>query len=164
MILRRNRLWIKCFTGSLRLEVNRRARQSVDPDHKRRVASWHVNIYLQKADSDPSDPEYTVLEAYCGMTVDGKITGSGLLDPKDILIDGINYCQLSNAAPTCEICESGEMIPAEERFMNAKYCPVTPPLSSVGKIISKGKKHWNKWTDRLEQRLVLMKYRGTMKP
>jgi hypothetical protein len=163
-ILRRKFFWAKCFVGLLRLQVQHSKRVSKEPDHKGRIAVWHVNIYLQRRNGDPADPDYIVLEAYCGMTAQGEITGSGLLDPKDIVTAGINYCQLSKAAPACQLCESGDMIPMEERFVNARYRPNTLPFSPTRSALSKARKQYNYWRDRMEQNLVLVKYRATMKP
>jgi len=48
--------------------------------------------------------------------------------PKEILLNGINYRQLAFVNPRCELCESGDMIPLEQRFFNSKYKPTAPPL------------------------------------
>jgi hypothetical protein len=162
-ILRQKRFWIQCFCGELGLRVTRSSRVSREADHKGRVAVWHVNIYLHKIGS-LIDHDYEVLQAYCGMTDDGIITGSGLMDPKNIIIDGINYCQLSRSKPSCDLCENGDMIPLEERFMNAKYIPETPPFSLLRKLGCKARKKAYRYWDLTEQRLVLMKYRAKIEP
>ena len=157
-------LWIRCFFGLLSFDVVKTPRTSGKADHQGLVAVWHVNIYLRKKFGNPSDPDHVVLEAYCGLTADGRITGSGLMDPKDIVIDALNYCQLSKAQPVCGICQGGDMIPFEERFMNAPYAPPTPPLSDQQKRASLRRKDCNRKWDLFEQGLVLKKHRSKMQP
>ena len=51
------------------------------------------------------------------------IGASGKIDPKEILLNGVNYRQLEDRNPHCELCEGGDMIPLEERFYSSKYKP-----------------------------------------
>lgn len=155
-ILRRKMLWVRCFLGLLTFDITKTARVSTEGDWRGRVAVWHVNIYLRRRFGDASAPDHVVLEAYCGLTATGEITGSGLMDPKDIIIGGIEYCQLSNAKPNCDLCTSGDMIPMEERFMGARYAPPTPPLSESRKAKLLRKKDLLKKWDWCEQRLALI--------
>ena len=161
-ILRKKMLWTRCLFGLLTFDAVKEPRASTTADHRGLIAAWHVNIYLRRRFGDPANPENIVLEAYCGLTADGKITGSGLMDPKDITINRKNYCQLSKKSPSCEICENGQMIPFEERFVNASYRPPTPPFSESQKAASLKRKERNRRWDLFEQSLVLRRYQQKM--
>lgn len=161
-VLRQKMLWTRCFFGLLTFDVAKTQRLSTEPDHNGLVAVSHVNIYLRKRFGKPGDPDHEVLQAYCGLTADGRITGSGLMDPKDIVFGSINYCQLSRTNPACDICNAGDMIPLEERFMNARYRPSTPPLTEAQRQASLRAKKRNLRWDHFEQRLALLWYRAKL--
>jgi hypothetical protein len=126
LLLMRMCLWKRCLRGEFGLEHSIRPRMVNDPDHKGRIGKWQQNIYLRSDSYKWGELRHAVLEAYCARTQSGKITWSGLIDPKKIVIDGIFYRQLENVNPRCELCENGDMIPVEARFRKSKYKPIDP--------------------------------------
>ena len=76
------------------------------------------------------DPSYPVghdlrevARIHCFRTASGTIGASGLPDPKELMIGGLNYRRIKKKNPHCELCEGGDMIAPEERFHDSTYRP-----------------------------------------
>jgi hypothetical protein len=82
----------------------------------------------------------------------GRITASGLFDPKEIVVGDFWYCQLAHVNPRCELCENNDMIPFEERFWNSPYKPPTTPMPLWRYVVSKFMRRFNRLFDLWEQR------------
>ena len=156
-ILTKERLWHRCMRGEFVLDPRSRKRTSTSPDFKGRVAVWQQEIYVKDRTFAPADPRHIVLEAYCARTADGTITGSGLIEPKEIVIRGTFHRRLEFNNPRCHLCETGDMIPLEERFITSRYKPSTPPLPFVKRLFSRGRYRGRYWSNIWNQRGIVRK-------
>ena len=122
-IFEREKLWEKGQSGELRLRVDRRLKSKPFIDHNGKLCTHNEEYFLLDDRFPPTDPHHIVLRAHCFRAEDGSIGGSGKIDPKEMVIGDTNYRQLEFENPRCELCESGDMIPLEERFLSSTYRP-----------------------------------------
>ena len=159
-MLRQHGFWKRYRNSTLRLETKTTLRKNPRPDHTGNTAPCYEKHYLID-DSYPSDdPRNVVLEAHCTRYQNGQLGGSGLLDPKEIVIGDVIYGRLGANHPNCALCEGGDMIPSEERFYNARYAPATAPMPPWKRYLSKFKKMLNRLFDLLDQRAAIRKTMG----
>jgi len=130
-IFEAERLWERMEAGEFKRHTDSRPRNPPFIDHKGQKCVTNEEHFLRDARYPPDDDRHIVLRAHCFRTEDGSIGASGKIDPKEILLNGINYRQLAFVNPRCELCEGGDMIPVEQRFFNSKYRPIVPPLGEL---------------------------------
>jgi hypothetical protein len=112
--------------GEFRLVTKRKPRVPPFIDYMNRECPWTEEVFLLDDRFPPTHAEHIVLRAHCFRLADGNIGASGQIDPKEILIRGVNYRQLDPANSACELCENGHMIPLKKRFFNSTYRPNWP--------------------------------------
>jgi hypothetical protein len=112
--------------GEFRLQAKRKRMKEPLIDHAGRIRVWTEENYLLDDRFAKGDDRHIVLRSHCYRTEELTIAGSGKIDPKEITIGGINYRQLVPDAPRCELCETGDMIPLEDRFLSSTYKPIWP--------------------------------------
>lgn len=93
------------------------------PDYNGKLRTHNVNSYLVDDSYVAGHERYIVLRTHNFLAADGSIAASGKPDPKEIIVGDVQYRQLEHANPRCGLCESGDMIPLNERFMSSKYRP-----------------------------------------
>ena len=128
-------------------------------------AKWHQTHELLDHTLDPLDPSYIVVETHCFRLANGAIGRSGLLEPKNLVIDGVNYRGLDYGGNLrCELCERAgqrDMIPLEARFWNGDpnkgYRPQTPSLGRLKRFWLILNIWFNRFKDKREQNLVVRK-------
>lgn len=116
---------------------------------------WTQEHFLLDDSYPHEHPYHIVVKAHCSRLQDGSVSASGLLDPKYIRVGNISHRQLEFANPRCELCESSDMIPLEERFYNSAYKPQTHPLPLWRLVLSKLKRRLNRIRDLREQRDIV---------
>jgi len=132
-IFEAERLWDRMEAGEFKLFTRSRRRTPPIIDHKGQRCVYTEEHFLKDERYPPDDDRHIVLRAHCYRTEDGLIGASGKVDPKEIMLNGINYRQLEHRNPRCELCEGGDMIPVEQRFYGSKYKPSGgPSLTSTG--------------------------------
>lgn len=92
-------------------------------DHKGNLRTHNVETYLLDDRYPAKHERHIVLRTHHFECADGSIGGSGKLDPKEITVGDSQYRQLECENPRCELCEGGDMIPREQRFMTSTYKP-----------------------------------------
>lgn len=122
-IFEKERLWERMEAGEFTLYTDSRPRNPPFIDHRGQKCVRTEEHFLRDNRYPPDDDRHIVLRAHCFRTEDGLIGASGKIDPKEILLNGVNYRQLEDRNPHCELCEGGDMIPLEERFYSSKYKP-----------------------------------------
>jgi hypothetical protein len=151
-ILREQRLWARYRAGEFRLRTETKARNPPTPDYKGRPCSINQQNFLLDDTYPPKHPRHVVLRSHCFRQQNGAIGASGLIDPKEITIGDINYRQLANDDPHCELCEGGDMIALEDRFDSSKYKPLTVPQPIWRRTLGKIRRQWNRLCDQWSQR------------
>lgn len=154
ILLRNSDIWKRFDKGSLRIkEPFTKRLKDPRPDWRGRIPRWAQNISLVDNRYAEDDPRYIVLEAYCHRLANGEVGGAtGLVDPKEVLINNTLYIRTEYKNPHCALCESVDMIPLEARFHDSRYKPFTPPLPYAHKTWLRITKKWNQWRDRWAQR------------
>lgn len=109
--------------GEFRLEQNRKLRLQPFVDHKGQLCVYTEENYLLDDTFGPDDKRHLVARLHCFRLADLSIGASGKMDPKEIVIGNTQYRQLSASDPRCGLCEGGDMIPPDQRFMGSKYRP-----------------------------------------
>jgi hypothetical protein len=124
-IFERERLWERGQgqRAEFRLRTESRPMKNPRLDYNGKLLVANENHYLLDDSYSAKDPRHIVLHAHCFRTIDGEIGASGKIDPKEIFIEGTEYRQLEFRNPRCELCEEGDMIPQNERFMSSTYRP-----------------------------------------
>ena len=122
-------------SGEFQLEVSRS--NAINPpfiDYKgqRCVRTEELLIIDQKF--PPDHHRHEVVRAHQFKLEDGKIGASGKPDPKEMMIGEINYRGLKAKNPSCELCETGDMIPPEARFRDSRYRPGASEKASLGMV------------------------------
>jgi hypothetical protein len=87
---------------------------------------WNEELFIRDMRFPENDPRRQVCRAHRHLMEDGTPGGSGLWDPKEILIEDVNYRKFQTSGgrlPHCELCEHGDMIPPSERFYASTYRP-----------------------------------------
>lgn len=124
------RLWARMEAGEFILYTHSKPRNPPFVDHKGQKCVTTEEHFLRDERYPSNDDRHIVLRAHCFRTEDGSIGASGKMDPKEIMLNGINYRQLDPSNPHCELCEGGDRIPVEQRFFNSKYKPTVPTEKS----------------------------------
>jgi hypothetical protein len=155
IVLRKERFWRRYLNGEFRLYTKTTLRQATSTDYKGRTPKWHQEHFLKDDKYPERHSRHLVVKAHCSRLPDGSVSASGLIDPKYLLVGDSSYRQLDFVNPHCAMCESGNMIPIEERFWNSVYKPLTPPLSRWNLLISRIKRWLNRQRDLLTQRRIV---------
>jgi hypothetical protein len=109
------------------IESKRKSQPFVD--YHGNVNTWNDNLFVLDDAFQVGHHEHQVALAHRHRTDSGIIGGSGLWDPKEIMIRGINYRKFSTKGgrdPSCELCERGDMISPSDRFYDSRYKPDWP--------------------------------------
>lgn len=71
----------------------------------------------------PVYTKFACARSICAACWNNTVCGSEKMDPKELLIDNINYRQLEFKNPTCALCEGGDFISRRKRFFSSQYKP-----------------------------------------
>jgi hypothetical protein len=132
-VLEREQLLERCDAGELELRVAR-VREKNPPfiDWKGQECVQSEELLILNHALAPEHPQHEVARLHRFITADGEIGASGKPDPKSIVVADVEYRLLKKSTPRCELCEGGDMIPPEERFVTSRY---RPELSRSRRII-----------------------------
>jgi hypothetical protein len=93
-------------------------------DHNGKLLTHNENSRLIDDGFTGQDPRRIAAKLHRHIASDGTPGASGKYDPKVITTaQGIRYQPLTDDEPTCELCESGDMIAPWNRHYNSKYKP-----------------------------------------
>ena len=129
-LFNRNRIWERAESGELGYSIDAdKLKPEPFEDHHGNVLVLTDRLTVW----DPQFPEGHPLRQVASKitrhkTATGKVGGSGLWDPGkgSLNIDGKRYRRFKTTDgkhPRCELCEAGDMIPAEERQFDSGYRP-----------------------------------------
>jgi hypothetical protein len=153
ILLRNSDIWKRYNTGQLRLRRPYTVPKiSPTQDHRKRSAPWAQQIALVDDTYQSDHLRHIVLDAHCTRYDDGTVGASGLIDPKEILIENTLYIRVKPKDAHCALCEGGDMIPFEMRHVNSLYKPATPKLSMPRLLWMKLRKKYYRRFDRWAQR------------
>jgi len=137
------RLWERAQSGEFRYEIQSTRKEQPLIDHRGRVCTWNDELFILDDMYSEDKHQHDVARAHRYRTDDDTIGGSGLWDPKEIMLQDVNYRIFSTKKgrpPTCELCEADDMIPPWKRHYGAKYRP------SVWRWIEQRlQQHWNRF-------------------
>ncbi len=155
-MLRKQKYWDRLRAGKLPLRVHTENTLKNPPteDYRGRWRVMNQNLFLLDETFSEDHERHQVLWAHCFRLADGEIGSSGLFDPKEIIVGDILYGQLKPNNPHCELCETGDMIPREERFRGRHYAPETEPMNLVGRLCVEAKMRILRRHDRWDQRTI----------
>jgi hypothetical protein len=121
-----HRIWERAQAGEFRYEIESKRKTQPFVDHHGNINTWNDNLFVLDDAFQVGERQHQVALAHRHRTDTGVIGGSGLWDPKEILIHGINYRKFSTKGgrePLCELCERGDMVRPQERFYESRYRP-----------------------------------------
>jgi hypothetical protein len=99
---------------------------TIDPpfiDYNDRRCVRTEELFIRDLRFPPGHHRHDVARAHQFKRESGEIGASGMPDPKDLMIGDTNYRGLKQNNPHCHLCESGDMIPLDQRFQSSKYKP-----------------------------------------
>ena len=153
-ILRTEKFWRRYRAGELKLHISETVRKSPKPDHNGKLRFYNRETFLQDPTYPKGHERFIVLRAHSYRTQTKEIAGSGLNDPKEMIVGDRNYRQFEDPKhPHCDLCErEGDMIHNEERFYGSTYRPSARPTSFwrklVGVIRMKTFRLYDQWDQR----------------
>lgn len=116
-----NRLLERAEAGEFRLRSTVKPKTKPMTDYKGRLCVSNEETLILDDRFPISDPRHEVARFHRHITDSGGYGASEKPDPKDIVIENTNYRGIGPRL--CELCESGDMIPPEERFFLSIYRP-----------------------------------------
>ena len=130
-VFRVKNLYRRAESGEFRLDAIRPKRK-LNPfiDHRNIVNTWTELQSIMDDRFPIGHHRHEVALLHRHRADDGTIGGSGMWDPKEMMIRrlfwDLNFREFKTKhgrEPHCNLCERGDMIPKKERFFNPKYAP-----------------------------------------
>jgi hypothetical protein len=123
----------RAHSGEFRQEIESIRKKKAFVDHKGNACTWTDLLFLIDDNFTQGHHLHQVALAHRLRTDNGTICGSGLWDPKAMMISrlffDVNYREFrtkGGRAPVCNLCERGDMIPPNKRSYSPKYSPDWP--------------------------------------
>src|SRR5579871_5372147 len=94
-VFARLRIWERAEAGEFRYQIASKLKSQAFVDHRGNVNTWNDNLFVLDDTFQVGDRRHQVAVAHRHRTDDGIIGGSGLWDPKEIMIRQINFRKFS---------------------------------------------------------------------
>jgi hypothetical protein len=117
------RLWERAEAGEFRIRIDSSPLNPPFTDRKGQKCVISDEVVIIDDAYPMGHHRHEVARAHRYITDTGVIGASGLVDPKDIMIEDTNYRGIKRKNPHCDLCESGDMIQPKDRFYDSKYNP-----------------------------------------
>jgi len=124
-----HRLWERSQAGEFQYHIEEKRKLEVFIDHHGNNCWWTDVLYITDSKYEVGDTRHDVVrEANRHRTEAGIIGGSGKWDAGKayVQVNGIVYGKYKTKGgrePHCALCESGDMIPREQRYRDSDYPP-----------------------------------------
>jgi hypothetical protein len=125
-LLKQHRLLERAATGEFRIEIESHRKDEPFEHYNGKISTWNDELFVFDDRYAVGHHRHDVARIHQHRCEDGSLGGSGLPDPKDLMIDDTNYRGLKKKNPVCALCTSGDWIPPEERFFASTYKPSKP--------------------------------------